>query len=482
MASGYLVALSVVAGITILVGSGASILLIWLLREIDIWTDHSTLIYYMAIGQLIYCLMFYKDGLLGISSTTSVREIVYVMNCIGTAGLIASFIFSSILSFMVLYMIKKKKLLTLQKLRCVLYSVMLLVLSTFVGAVLLGLTSRPVDWGLVHGTFYAAEVLLCIPIVFNFGCYIACWLSLDTLISESRSIGMNAMMYSQGKALETLVNRIKWYPIVQSISRALMIWYTSNIKWGGHLGDYDGVSYLEKNVDIGRFSVQITSFLAVLVAPVGFLRIFLKMQPHAKKYLKLHIKIAIHKICNCSSNDDAEELEALVSEKTRVLGLLRQSKKIRTGIISESHDSGPNTNARFISTSSSTSNKRGSTLGNTYRNSVTSSYLLIPASTTSSSQDPSFRYYTNPLPSQSTENSVKSWQPNDTANPITTENDPKQPLLPNADLISMHHPSGEDVNTNDIVDWSAMSDVDLLSIVAGHDNSGSEVDGDTYVL
>ena len=192
----------------------ASIIVLYLIRDMKLYNGHIFLVICMSIGQLLYDFSFPLTAIDYGSNT------MYVFfNLFQIAGGLSVAIASNIMTFVVLYVIKTNHYIHILSYTTFVYFLIsvpsiLLCIFYLLGSII---SSDIVE---LEQTIYIW--LRLISIAFNF---IIC--SLGYVYTRHLTARMNATVAPslQASAVCTLINRMQWYPIIQAISRSGLAWY-----------------------------------------------------------------------------------------------------------------------------------------------------------------------------------------------------------------------------------------------------------------
>lgn len=249
-----------------IISSTCSLLNLFLIWDMRVWNGHIALITSMTFFQLIYDASFYNNNVSDPESVTyKLTSILQIW------GGISQSLISNEIAFSVLYILMFKRPFNIFK-----------------------------NFGLLMGFANIPSILVCI-----FYCvYVATGdetLNSDTLLSYSYirigSIFLVFLIYAytallvnqmkskdptiiiQEQAIKILVGRLKYYPLVQAISRIGYSWY--EIEYG--------FNFNPNSVSRIQFASQCVVAIATPLGSVGYFVIFLLMQPHAYKFLKTRL-------------------------------------------------------------------------------------------------------------------------------------------------------------------------------------------------
>lgn len=245
-----------------IIGSLASLVLLLLVLDLKIWNDFIRMIYFMTVSQFIY------DVLISCFSFPLgpwVEVICYM-------GAVSSFIISTMIAFSVLHVLYYKSIFNLKR-------------FWWVWAVLVFVPNSIIFILLIHGFYVRDESLV------RFGQDLVTYIRLfclllnliffalckyQTCLIYNYFLDRNIPLSNSSIAMQVLINRLKYYPLVQACSRIPAAIY--EFTYGFNFAYYD-----TNNI---RFYLAVICTNVSLVSPIGFLLIYLKMQPKAYEQLK----------------------------------------------------------------------------------------------------------------------------------------------------------------------------------------------------
>jgi hypothetical protein len=243
-----------------LIGAACSSLLLYLLRVEAKNSEncHNFLIKHMSRGQLAYDLSFPVSGIYYGNTVFIIFNIFQIIGGLSVA------IISNIMTIVVYYVIKERRYIDILshkgKLYAIVFAPVVLMLVFFLLAML---GDDRLDWllGLQQSIYFWCRLA---SIVINF---IVCSLAFVFVVQLNRK----ALIDQSRKAVYTVVTRLLWYPIVQSISRSGLTVYELVYGW-----DFD-----PDVVTKAQFAWQLFYTIITPMASIGYLAIYLVMQPKA---------------------------------------------------------------------------------------------------------------------------------------------------------------------------------------------------------
>jgi hypothetical protein len=258
--------------IATVVGSGASATVIYLIRKMGTWNLHIALILGMTVFELLYDVSFFT----GVANTGSFGLSV-ASNMAQLQGGLTSSIFSNIIAVIALYVVHVKK--TVDALGHLHYIVAAAITPGVVVNIiyLIGVFSGShhdyADVAVLDIYYY----LRLASIVFNFFCSYATAVIIHQMRSQSCSKS------SSEAAISTLSMRLFYYPIVQAIGRSGCAWYEGS--YGYNFDPDGGFNFNPSGTSDTQFAAQCLMVVSTPLISVGYLAIFLIMQPNALKTL-----------------------------------------------------------------------------------------------------------------------------------------------------------------------------------------------------
>lgn len=249
--------------------STASVIMIHIIRKLH-WSGHLSLIYTMTWFQLLYDVSFFT----GIVNTNN-AALQILSNLAQVFGGISSSIMSNFVAFVALYVIAKVATLNILKYYYIIVAIS--VLPAFVVSVIY-LTGEAqynkhpklAEFSILDLYYYIRLSSILLNFIFSF-----CTFYCIHRINSHKKTKSNAE-----KAIGTLAMRLFYYPVVQAISRSGCAWYeySYGVEWHGHGG---GFSLNPSTVSSPQFTSQCLMVISTPMASIGYLAIFLVMQPDA---------------------------------------------------------------------------------------------------------------------------------------------------------------------------------------------------------
>ena len=268
-----------------------TVLTLWLLHDINRWTGFAGLVYALTLSQLIYDVGFFVKPVLSATSNAP----IFAFYLLQITGGLATTLFTNVISYIVVVISFSLRSYDIKKnfasiVACVsVLSVVPALLAALGETEALGNSSRAVSSFAVLYYYAIARVL---SIVFNFFCYILLGFRLRrmgwTFFPSSSSNKSSAPVHP----VCALANRMVYYPVVQVLTRLPAAW----LEFGYDMSINDDAAF-EAMTHTDAYKTANTLYsISGPSAGIGFLIIFLVMQPAALRHLVSHL----HWLCCCS--------------------------------------------------------------------------------------------------------------------------------------------------------------------------------------
>jgi hypothetical protein len=291
-----------------IISSFASIFMLYMIKRLKIWNGHILLLTTMTIFQLIYDITFFP-GVINLGN----NYVAVVSNVIQLFSGIASSLISNVLAFITFYIINYKKRFNIMKHY---YLILLLVLiPAIIDCTLFLISVIQANESLsniaVLGIYYDLKL---ISIGINF-----ILVSLTSLEINRISSGKSVLSSSE-ISMKQLSQRLFYYPIVQSLSRVGCAWYEFEYQYNNTgNNEASGFDFNPSHTTNKQFAAQIVLAITMPVASIGYLIIFLLMQPRAYGELKRLLGFNVDPLLSENetsftprSNHDAEQKEGYI--------------------------------------------------------------------------------------------------------------------------------------------------------------------------
>lgn len=259
------VSLVLVATIT---SSIASVLLIFIIRRMKIWNGHILLVTTMTIFQLVYDLSFFTGVVnVGYGGVTIASNITQLFSGV------ASSLVSNWVAWVAFYVIYHKKSFDIFRnynwMMFMTFIPATIDVILYVSAIADTSNRELIDVSLL--VIYNTIKLFSIAANFVLGS----WSS--TLIEKMRS--KTDRQSASEVSINTLSMRLFYYPLVQMISRIGCSWY--ELEYGYDFSPKSGFNFNPDHTTDAQFAAQCVMALSMPIASIGYLLIFLLMQPKA---------------------------------------------------------------------------------------------------------------------------------------------------------------------------------------------------------
>lgn len=280
-----------------------TLLTLYIIKAINRWNGYIQLIFNLAVAQLIYDSSM---GLIPLRRYSTVIEAIYItVRCF--SGL-ASTCFTNVLASVVVYAVWKRSTFDIKKsLRIV--KPFIIIPSIVVGsmvAISLMLDSGSTAWSYTYGFLRVLSILI------NIGLYVVLTC---TLYRRNRNAP------TKNDPLEVLVNRFKYYPVVQVLSRVAVVIH--EVKYGFEYSyEQDGSVSLQKQISLYCYVITLPS-LGIL-----YFIVFLSVSPGAYSTLKLSAQRIVTDVCVCFGGGSDQSLSCERQEDEKKQGA--ESSKVRS--------------------------------------------------------------------------------------------------------------------------------------------------------
>jgi hypothetical protein len=254
----------VAAIVAFVVGSLSSSMLVYLTLDIKVWNSFHRMIFWMSATQLMY-------DLLQPSFSFPLKDSWYAVLICLVFG-VTSFLISTLLGFSVLYVLYFKTIFNFRKWWLPLAIFIAGPNIVMVTIVIVGFYKN--DAVMYTNGFDIATYLRIICLFINLLLFLASKYLVDSLTGFNKD--SIAAKSSSVIAMKVLVGRLKYYALVQALSRVPGSIY--EFTYGFNFGYYKTNTF--------RFVLDVICFESSIIAPVGFLIIYLRMQPKAMEQLR----------------------------------------------------------------------------------------------------------------------------------------------------------------------------------------------------
>jgi len=263
------VSLALIAGV---LGSFSSALVILLIYKMKVWNLHIALILGMTLFELLYDVSFFT----GMVNTGSFALSV-ASNLAQLLGGTTSSIISNIIAGVALHVVFYKRSIDLLP-----YYKLLLGFAILPGIVVCILYTLAVSNSHYHhfadfavlGLYYYIRL---VSICFNFIC------SVCTAVMIHQMGTLGRIRTQSEIAIRTLSMRLFYYPILQAIGRSGCAWYEMTYKY--NFDPDTGFNFNPEDTSDMQFAAQCLMVISTPLISIGYLCIFLIMQPDAKRTL-----------------------------------------------------------------------------------------------------------------------------------------------------------------------------------------------------
>jgi hypothetical protein len=253
-----------------ILSSLASILMLVIMVKINVWNGHILLVQTMTILQLIYDLSFFPGMIdVGIEAVTIISNVLQLFS-----GITSSLV-SNVVAWITFYIIFYKKSVDIFY-----HYPLLMMLISIVGLIdcivfLMSLQSS-------HSELYKKIAVLYIYYYLKLFSIILNVLFVSLTYYEIRRItsGKTNRLSSTERSIHTLSMRLFYYPVVQIISRIGIAWYEFSYGYDSS-SNGNGMNFNPPQTSNTQFAAQCMLAITMPLASIGYLWIFLLMQPRA---------------------------------------------------------------------------------------------------------------------------------------------------------------------------------------------------------
>jgi hypothetical protein len=290
------------------VGSICSFLLCWVIWDMKIWNDFNQLIFFMTLADFIYFICYPNANVIIDYRGNEVGFYFGVCMYIGELiGGISSYIISSFISFSVVHLLHFVEVFDIKSWRKVLIAIVIIPNIIWVSITIAGYANNgPKHDILLDVGYKMTSIFRLICVAFNVISYAITYFKVQDIYKTAAR--ENRETNRQENAIITIVDRLKWYPVLQVVSRLFPTWYAFGFS---NNADVDDAGYNQN--DSYRYTMNFLSVVSVVLSPVGFLIVFLLMKPTAWNHVKMRLGFK-------PSNYDNRLKESLLNHPGNVMG------------------------------------------------------------------------------------------------------------------------------------------------------------------
>jgi hypothetical protein len=276
-----------------IVGVTCLLTLLWLLSKVQA-NSFNRLLYYMSAFSLIpFIVLFNTDVYLSEPYSLEIFDFWLVTSSMFWAGWLASYTVSALISFMLVQLIVFNNIFDIDKHKYILIAIVLGPISICFTLILIGLFGKTRNMTLFFNAYNSLNYLIFIPMTFNIVSYIVCRHKVNNMTSNL------LIKHESSAAIISLMSRYKYYPILQVIGRIFCEWWIIAFSSFTNLDDmYDATK------SPYEYTVLILMYVTLLVEVIGFLVVFLKMNPKCMKILTDKLRITTPGVGDTSSATD----------------------------------------------------------------------------------------------------------------------------------------------------------------------------------
>lgn len=266
--------------VSTIASSAASLTNLLLIYDMGVWSGFIALLTIMTVSQLFYDVTFYTNNAPTGSNINSSEELTgfIISSILQCFGGITQAIVSNQISILILYIVKSQQSFDIFKNFPLLAAIMLSpsAIILFIYFLSLGLqdpnTSATLRIFAEYG-YFGVRLASVIGIVCTH------------LYTHYRVYRMtrNVTLTYKDLAIQTLIRRLQWYPIIQAVSRSIYSFY--ELEYTFFFNPFSNLSVDQECNNTTQFVFLLLTVLLTPVAAVGYLAVFLYMQPNAYKCL-----------------------------------------------------------------------------------------------------------------------------------------------------------------------------------------------------
>ena len=245
------------------VSSTATALNLCLLCDMKKWTGHTKLLALMSVYQLMFDMSFYTT----VSSTPGTIENAISILISEVGGCSSSFV-SNLMMLSIYYIVVYKESLSINE---NLFLIHILVnIPSFILLIMFIIALSSGNWALATNTSLTYSALRMLSVVLNIVPYTYMSYRLHTA-----PLPTSTYEETSRAAVAVLVRRMKYYPLVQGLSRVAPSWYEFQY----------GFNFSSSQVSLVQYCASVAIAVFCPLASVGYLIIFLQVQPLSWKHL-----------------------------------------------------------------------------------------------------------------------------------------------------------------------------------------------------
>jgi hypothetical protein len=252
--------------------ASASVLMLFIIKRLGRWNGHILLVSTMTVFTLIYDVTFFP-GIVNVGD----KYITIPSNCLQLFSGVTSSLISNLVAWITYYVVKYRKSIDIFK-----YYYFFMFLVTFPATVdccifLISLKGSRYEYFADIATLEIYYYLKLFSIALNFAFVFLTSFQINRISSGKQ------LLSKHEKSLNALSMRLFYYPIIQSISRSGCAWYEFAYRYDSQGGG--GFDLNPPHTSNTQFAAQCVMALTMPIGSVGYLIIFLMMQPKAYEEL-----------------------------------------------------------------------------------------------------------------------------------------------------------------------------------------------------
>lgn len=284
-----------------ILSAAASILMLILIYRLKRRNGHVLLVSTMTFFTLVYDITFFP-GVVNLGN----RYVTITANCLQLFSGITTSLISNLVASITYYVVNYRKSFDIYR-----YYSSMMAFVMFPGVIdciifVISVQKKSLDYLSDVAILIIYYYLKMISIVFNFIIFTLTALEIRRIASGKE------VLSKQEQALNALSMRLFYYPIIQSISRSGCAWYELAYTYDHHSSD--GFDLNPPHTSNQQFAAQVFMAITMPIGSIGYLIIFLLMQPKAFQELQLMFG------CITKEQIEAEERKELLSSFDQAMG------------------------------------------------------------------------------------------------------------------------------------------------------------------
>ena len=252
--------------------SFASMLMLLIIYKLKVWNGHILLVVSMTVFQFVYDATFFT-GMIDVGN----EYVTIISNVLQLFSGVTSSLVSNLVAWITFYVIYYKKGFDIFRYYSVMMLIVVLPAIADCALFLCSIRGNRSEYFKNIAVLYVYYYLKLVSIIFNFV------LGSITFYEIRRIRSGKERLTKSESSLNTLSMRLFYYPIVQSISRIGFAWYEFSYQYDN--SSSGGMNFNPSNASDTQFAAQCLLAITMPIASIGYLFIFLLMQPRAYRTL-----------------------------------------------------------------------------------------------------------------------------------------------------------------------------------------------------